>query len=707
MCSMAETALYETLRPALVDWPTALRLAVATVRPSAAGIAGAEALADEVPEPGEAASPEDSAAVLARALVPLGVRVRAVAGFAEGMSVAGAAMLGRIGDAWCVLRIPTAGGALALDADGEPAGVPLADVLRLAKEGAVLLAPAEAGGAASTPAYMATLRGWWHRYAEIILAGVGINLLALVLPAFSMLVYDKIVGNGITETLWALALGVVLAAVLDFLLRATRAWYVEQIAHGSDRELDRSILERLMASRNANLPPVGPVLNKYKELAGAREFITSNYVLNAADLPFLAFFLIALWLIAGPLVIVLLVFAGGMVFVHAVLSVPARDYASLSRQAVARKMALLVEVLAAGELLKTSRLRAPTARRWRALADSAALAAARGRFWSSVSVASTNFWIVGCTAAILVAGVYRIEAQELTTGGLVACSMLASRAMAASASVALLFTRYRDFRRASAELDEMIAAPAAEESAAALAPRRIEGRLAAHDLSYRFSADGASVLRDVNLRIEPGERVALLGRPGSGKTTLLRCLAGVVAPSQGAVLLDGANVRAHHPAARALWVSYKPQEPHVFEGSLEDNVRAGADEASAENLRAAIDVAGLGEAIAAGELSLDMQLETRGANLSGGQRQAVALARALVGDPSLLLLDEPTAGLDQLGEKAVANRLREYSRGRTLIVATHSPAVVAIVDRLIVVDRGRIVADGPKERILLGREQAV
>ena len=241
-------------------------------------------------------------------------------------------------------------------------------------------------------------------------------------------------------------------------------------------------------------------------------------------------------------------------------------------------------------------------------------------------------------------------------------------------------------------------APATAQS---VVPRPLEGRITVRRLGYRFKADGPMALDGLTFNIEPGERVGLLGRPGSGKTTMLRCLAGVVRPSTGEVLVDGVTVRQHDAYSRARWMAYKPQDPILFEGTLEENILAGAEFVGRESVERALEVAGLQEYIRRGELNLGMAIEPRGVNLSGGQRQAVALARSLVSSPIILLLDEPTAGLDVAGEKAIAARLREFSQGKTLVVATHSHAMLAMLDRLIVVDGGRIVADGPREKVLV------
>lgn len=640
-------------------------------------------------------------------LAPLGLQAQlAQAPLEQILESPAAALLVKTQDGYAPLVFPGGGrNAVFLRPDGQPSDAPPAEIAgRYAGETLVLtpLAPHNNQGHAE-PSYLFPLRAYWPQYAEIMVAGIAINFIALAAPVFTMLVYDRIVGNRISETLWALALGMGLAALLDFSLRAIRAWYIEHIAGNSDVMLDRALLRRLLHHDAAVLPPVGAVLNKYKELSSARDFITSGYMLSVADLPFYLLFMLALWIIGGSVALVPLVAGILMVISHAVCAVPARDFGIRSRKAAGTKVALLAEILSEGELLKTSLLRVPVARRWQGESEAAATAGARGRFWTALGAASGNFWTLLTTVGTLVAGVYKIEAHELTTGGLVACTMLAGRSMMSLASVTVLFTRFHEMRRSGKELDELLGdggeTPAAAQS---VAPRPLEGRITVRRLGYRFKADGPLALDGLTFNIEPGERVGLLGRPGSGKTTLMRCMAGVVRPSTGDVLVDGVAVRQHDAYSRARWLAYKPQEPILFEGTLEENILAGADFTEREALARALEVAGLHEYIRRGELNLGMAIEPRGVNLSGGQRQAVALARALVASPSILLLDEPTAGLDVAGEKAIAARLREFSAGKTLVVATHSHIMLAMLDRLIVVEGGKIVADGPRERVLVG-----
>jgi len=639
-------------------------------------------------------------------LASLGFHVtHATAPLEQVLETPASAVLVKTEDGYAALAFPGGGrNAVFLRSDGQPSDAPAAAIAARYAGEALVLHPLVSGGKQGrVPSYLIPLRAYWPQYAEILLAGVAINFIALLVPVFTMLVYDRIVGNRISETLWALASGMLLAAILDFSLRAIRAWYVEHIAGNSDVLLDRALLRRLLNHDAAVLPPVGAVLNKYKELAAARDFITSGYLLSVADLPFYLLFMLALWIIGGWVALVPLAMGILMVISHVACAVPAKDYGSQSRKSAGSKVSLLAEILSEGELLKTSLLRVPVARRWQDESEAAASAGARGRFWTALAGVSTNFWMMLTTVGTLVAGVYQIEARALTTGGLIACTMLASRSMMSLASVTVLFTRFSEMRRSGKELDDLLGddgvAPVAPQS---VAPRPLEGRITVRRLGYRFKADGSLVLDGLTFNIEPGERVGLLGRPGSGKTTLLRCLAGVVRPSTGEVLVDGVAVRQHDAYSRARWLAYKPQEPILFEGTLEENILAGAEFSDREALSRALEVAGLQEYIRRGELNMGMMIEARGVNLSGGQRQAVALARSLVAAPSILLLDEPTAGLDVAGEKLIAAHLREFSQGRTLVVATHSHIMLAMLDRLIVVDGGRIVADGPRDKVLVG-----
>ncbi len=550
------------------------------------------------------------------------------------------------------------------------------------------------------PKYLKPLEAYWGRYVEIGLSSLIVNAFTLATPIFSMLIYDKVIGNNITQTLWALAIGMILFALLDFILRAIRAYYVEQIAIRSDIALDEVLVSRLLVGDIGKVPPVGATLAAYRELAGAREFLSAQSIMVVADLPFTIIFLIALMVVGGPIVLSPLIIGVGIVLLQALLAQPAKDYQKLTRNAEAIKLGQLNELVTIAEVFASTKLGKVFRLRWQGISEQQSVAHGKSRFWSSLGSAvaissSTLVYVV-----TMVAGVLLIEAQSMTVGALVAASMLSSRALANISMAVNLFTKFRHLQQANASLSKLVDLQA-ESQKREMPPAPVERRMFVRGLNHRFRKEGLPALESATFGIEPGERIGIVGRPGSGKTTLVRALAGVIHPSAGDVLIDGIPVNTYLPEERADWMVYKAQEPMLFAGTLEENVRAGNRTATAEAVMQALAGAGLREAIRTGELSLAHEIAPYGTNLSGGQRQAIALARALLSEAKLVILDEPTSGFDIPTEQAVAQYLQIWSQGKTLILATHSPVLLNLLcDRLIVVNGGKIVADGPRQALL-------
>ncbi|HLO76904.1 MAG TPA: ATP-binding cassette domain-containing protein [Magnetospirillum sp.] len=536
------------------------------------------------------------------------------------------------------------------------------------------------------------------RLAEILVGGLIVNLLALLFPLFSSFVYDKVLGNGVTETLWALAIGLVLSIGLDYAVRAVRALMMERFAVTAESDIDHSLFRSLLAGNVTKLPSVGLVLDKYKQILSSRDFLSTAYLMSALDVPFLVLFLVAVALIAGPLVLVPMVIGGLTIGLHILFSIPTHDYERQSRRAGEQRFALLADTLTAREVVVGSRLRDELARRWRRASTRAGTASGRARYWhamaGSLSVASGNLAYV----AIIVCGALMVENRSLTSGGLLAATMLSGRAMSTLGSVVMLATRYREFRQAMAEMDALLPPPPSAEPP----PQRgtLPPRLRLMGVGCRLRPEAPPTLSDISLKIDPGEIVGLAGHPGAGKTTLLRMIAGVLQPAEGQVLIDSLPVEHLAPEDVSATIGYKPQEPCLFEGTVEDNVRAGNLGASRDDMERALTAAGLMQVMERGALTLATPVGPRGANLSGGQRQMVALARALLGAPPVLLLDEPNTGLDAPLEKSLAETLAKLREGRAILVSTHSRALLSVCTRIVVMDGGRIITDGPRERVL-------
>lgn len=554
---------------------------------------------------------------------------------------------------------------------------------------------------------IATLSQLWpmlkRSWMEIGLASLFVNGGMLLVPLFSMLVYDKVVNNGIFETLWALVFGVLIYLLMDTGMRVVRAWSVEQISSRLAEQSDERLWHRLLEQRDFAGGSFASFLAEYRNLAASRDFVSTTYLMGMVDLPFFLLFLVVIGFIAWPLLILVLLLATGYALVGLVLHARITRLSREAEHTGIHKLAFMSETLNALDVARTVPATHLLLRRWRALAvDSAALDARRRLMISHISTLAVAMTTL-TTVATLTVGAYLIDARMLTVGGLIAAGMLATRAMSLVASLFALLSKWEDFRRATASIEAALAPPA---SPAPLEKPRTGGRIDVIAVKREFKGR-PTALDQISLTIAPRSRVALLGRPGSGKTTLLRCLAGLSTPDDGQILIDGVALSDISAADRARWLTYKAQEPVIIAGTLDENLRIAGCAPDSPRFAQAIWASGLEDELHSGRMTMGMALAERGANLSGGQRQKVALARAFAQSSGILLLDEPTLGLDAEGERVLAERLPQILGDDVLVVSTHCATMLQTVSRIIVIDAGRIVTDGPKERLLRTDQTAV
>ena len=547
-------------------------------------------------------------------------------------------------------------------------------------------------GLASLAALWPALRGAW---AEVGLASVFVNTGQLLLPLFSMLVYDKVVSNGVFETLWALVIGMMLYLATDAGMRLVRAWSTERIGDELARRSDENLWHRLTAQVDTPAGGFARFLSNYRDLSLSRDFVSSSYLLALADTPFLALYLIVIGIIAWPLLIVALLLVAAYASAGLLLQAQANRLGREAEQRNTRKLAFIGEMLVALDVARTVPGAGVFLRRWRELSDqSASIDGERRLSINHLNTLSAAMQTLS-TVVMLAAGAYLIEARALSVGGLIASNLLASRAMGMVASLFMVAGKWQDFQRAAARMESSLEATAEKDCV----PRpTTAGNIVVIDLGKRY-AGRPPALDAVSFAVAPGERIALLGRPGAGKTTLLRSLAGLCRPDAGQILIDGLALDDVARLDRARWLAWKSQDPAIFAGSLEDNLRiAGGD---GQRQAQAIWASGLEDELKSGRMTLGMILDERGANLSGGQRQKVALARALAQPCRILLLDEPTLGLDPDSERQLAQRLPELlGDDSVLIMTTHSIIMLALAQRVIAMDGGRVVADGPREKLV-------
>ena len=542
----------------------------------------------------------------------------------------------------------------------------------------------------------------WPLYRDALFAAALINLLAIAMPLFVMNVYDRVVPNQAVETLWVLAVGVALVLVGDLVLRTVRSHFLDLAGNRVDVKLSAYIMERVLGLRMSERPvSAGSFAANLRSFEQVRDFITSASVAALIDLPFAFLFLLVIGWIAWPMVLPPLVGIVIVVLYAWTLQAPLKALTETTYRAGSLRNATLVESLVGLETLKSIGAEGVMQRRWEDSASHLAQTSTRLRLLSTSTLTGAQFMQQLVNVCLVVLGVYLIIEQELTMGGLIAATFLSGRAMGPLGQLAGLMMQYHNARTALDSLGQIMGRPVERPPNSGFVSRpKLAGEIVFKDVSFKYPGQETAALRGVNLRIRAGEKVAILGRVGSGKSTLNKLILGLYAPDQGAVLIDGVDLRQLDPAELRRSIGHVSQDVTLFYGSLRENLRMGAPLADDAALVRAARVAGIEDFINQHPRGFDLLVGERGDTLSGGQRQGVGLARALLRDPPILLLDEPTGALDHSTEEIVRQRLAAAMRDKTVLIVTHRNALLELVDRLIVIDAGRVVADGPKDRVV-------
>lgn len=537
-------------------------------------------------------------------------------------------------------------------------------------------------------------------YAKVALAATVINLFGIVTSLFTMTVYDRVLPNNATSSLIALTIGLAIVVIFDFVLRTLRAYFADIAGARIDEEIGDTVFRRLLAIRmDVRSGSTGSLAAMMRELESLRDFFASMTLTALVDLPFILVTLAVIAIIGGPLVFVPLLMVP-LVIIVSLLAQPALDRLSArAMQQAQLKQAVLVEAIGGLETVKANNAAPLLNARWQAAMEKHSQISLNQRLVSTFAV---NIAVIANTisyAGVVVAGVGMIASQNLTMGGLIACSILAGRAVAPLGQIAQLMTRLTQARTAYAQINGLLEHPPEGPAQTAIVPR-VTGQIELRKVSFRYPGQAEAALSDVSLRIRPGEKVAILGRMGSGKSTIARMIMGLYAPADGLVLIDGTDMKQIDPAAYRARIGVALQESVLLSGSIRDNIVLGRETIDdAEMLRAA-QVSGAHDFIGVMANGYDLVLADRGESLSGGQRQAIAMARALTGSPPLLVFDEPTSAMDVQTEARLIKRLAVELADRTLLLITHRPPMLRLVDRVIIMDGGRIVADGPRDEVL-------
>ncbi|UEP21320.1 type I secretion system permease/ATPase [Burkholderia ambifaria] len=553
------------------------------------------------------------------------------------------------------------------------------------------------------------LRTLWRYRSYYASAAVGaflINVLGLASVFFTMNVYDRVVPNQAYVTLWSLAIGVALAMLMEAVSRHVRAHVLDTAGKKADLVLGTLLFRQALAIRMEHRPAsAGSFAHRLREFESVRDFATSATLSAVSDLPFVFLFVGVVFAVGGPLGWIPLMMIPLIVGLGTIVQWPLARAMRENLREASLKQGVLIESIDGLETLKAVGGEGAMRHRWEAFSAKTAASSMQSRELSSMATSCVSFLQQMQTVAIVIVGVYLIGEGQLTQGALIGSVMLAGRVTAPLGQVMGLALRFQQAKSAMHSLNELMAMPVEHEPGQDyLAQPPLSGHVKLDGVSFQYPSAGlqqnAPALDQISVEIRPGERVAILGRVGSGKSTLLRLIARLYQPTEGKLLADGLDAAQIAPADWRRTFGYVGQDSRLFYGSLRENVTIGCPDVPATELLRVLELTGLDALVARHPLGANLQVGENGRDLSGGQRQLVALARSLIARPRTLLLDEPTSAMDSQTESQFIEHLKHATSGQTLVVVTHRTSLLALVDRIVIVDQGKIVMDGEKARVL-------
>lgn len=541
-------------------------------------------------------------------------------------------------------------------------------------------------------------------YVQVGLAALLTNVFALATSIFTMIVYDRVLPNNAIDSLIALVVGVSIVFVSDFVIRTLRGYFLDVAGARADMAIADSLFDHVLdLEMRARRGSTGSLANVMKEFESVREFLTSATLTTVIDIPFALLFVGVIWMIGGPIVYVPLIIIPAMLLVGIALQPAMRRLVQTGYEDGQTKHAVLVESIAGLETIKSLGAGPVMRARWQKAIAHQARVGLKTRFLAQFAGNFANFASQASQVAVVSVGVFLVAKGQIGMGAIIACSILAGRAIAPLAQLAQLLTRANQSYASYKALAKLMTEPREHAPSRNVMPRDVlDGSIELRQVSFRYPQQQAGGLNGVSLKIAPGERVAVVGRVGSGKTTLAKLLLGLYSPTDGAILVGGSDVRQLDPADLRRNIGAVMQDIWLMTGTVRQNIALGAHHPSDERVVEVAQIAGVHDFISVHPDGYNLKLGERGEGLSGGQRQAITIARALVGQPPILLLDEPTSAMDINAERQLIERLKNAIGRSTLVVITHKATLLELVDRVIVMEQGKVIADGPRDKVLGG-----
>lgn len=542
-------------------------------------------------------------------------------------------------------------------------------------------------------------------YIEIGILTFFINIFALALPLFSMSVYDRVVPNNATETLFVLAVGVVIILLFDIFFKSVRNYIIEKVGKELGVYLEEELLKRVLSIQSQyDVMLVGTKANLFRELALIKDFFATKSVVQVVDFPFFFLAVTVIFIISPMIALVPLLVAILVLIFNFAMQVPISNLSKKNIENIQAKHSFLVETIQGSEMIKLSNARSTKLFNWRniiALTDSVT------HKIQSLNVFSMNLSqtiIQFVTLLVIFVGVFEIANKNLSVGGLIAVTILASRAMVPVIQVSMTVIKLKEIKESLNNINDFWHLPLENDKNIEIGLGEIKGNIEFKNVDFYYKNSKYPSLDNCNIKIKEGEKVGIIGQTGAGKSTFLRILTGLDAPTKGSVYLDDHEISTIHPIEIRQNIGVMPQEPFLFSGTLKENIEL-ATPVSKKKLMELIKITGLEDLVKKSGQGDGLQVGERGSNLSVGQRHLVALARALINNPPILILDEPTTGLDVGLEKTLISHMKQVLENKTLIVITHRFAALDLVDRIIVLNQGKVVADGPKNLVLASLQE--
>ena len=550
--------------------------------------------------------------------------------------------------------------------------------------------------------FFSTMRKIAKIYYLVILATVFINIFVLAIPLFTMNVYDRVLPNKATETLWVLAIGVIVVIVFDFILKLLRAYFIEQAGKRADIRMSNTIFDHLLNIKLDSKPAsTGMFVSRLQSFESVREFFTTATITAFVDLPFVALFIFIIFYIGGDLGYVSLFTAILAIIFSLIMQSPIKDTILKSFQEEQIKQTVLTETVSGLEIIKSVKAENRMRTHWEKSISQTSYFANKAHYLSQVVTYFVSSLAQLSSITIVIVGVLLANEGLISMGVIIAAMILNSRVIAPVSQIASMLIRLDRTIISLKNIDEIMNMPVEREASKHYLSRPyLDGDIHFKNVCFAYKEQNFKILDNINIKIKKGEKIGIIGKVGSGKSTLIKLLMNLYETNEGSILVDNTELRQIDPVDLRKAIGYVPQEPFLFMGSIKDNITIGDQFASDEEILKAAKISGVHDFIGKHQAGYDLLVGERGEGLSGGEKQIVTLARALVSDPNILILDEPTNSMDDLSENIFKRNLKSIIENKTLILITHKPSMLSLVDRLIVINDGKIIADGQKEQII-------